>query len=109
MDRNTQLYAQCHVLFVFFQGPIAMGGFQPQVRGSTHESEHSIIWLMPCPVCVLSRARSRSSIRFVVFCIYPVHKSTGTLNVPCLRAFQSPVMVAGMHPQACRSTKPLDE
>ena len=44
-----------------------------------------------------------------VFCIYPVHKSTGTLNVPCLRASQSPVMVGGMHPQVCGSTKPLNE
>src|SRR5258707_13205068 len=47
MDRNTQLYA---VLFVFFQDPVAMGGFQPQVRGSTRESEHTIIRLMSCPV-----------------------------------------------------------
>jgi hypothetical protein len=45
----------------------------------------------------------------LLFCIYPVHKWTGTLSVPCLRAFQNPVVVGGMQPQVCGSTKPLDE
>ncbi len=35
MDRNTQLYAQYHSTCVHFQNPVAMGGIQPQVCGST--------------------------------------------------------------------------
>ena len=35
MDRNTQSYTQYHTMCVLFQNPVAMGGIQPQVRGST--------------------------------------------------------------------------